>query len=42
MFVNIQHPGESKASTWPQDDGFETPRAATVVITKHDGGVIGS
>ena len=42
MFANIQHPGESKASTWPQDDGFDTPRAATVVITKDDGGVIGS
>jgi secreted PhoX family phosphatase len=42
MFVNIQHPGESRPSTWPQDDGFTTPRAATVVITKDDGGVIGS
>jgi secreted PhoX family phosphatase len=42
MFANIQHPGESKASTWPQEDGFDTPRAATVVITKDDGGVIGT
>jgi uncharacterized protein len=42
MFVNIQHPGESRPSTWPQDDGFTTPRAATVVITKNDGGVIGT
>jgi secreted PhoX family phosphatase len=40
MFVNIQHPGGS--STWPHGDGFETPRSATVVITKDDGGVIGS
>ncbi len=42
MFVNIQHPGESAASTWPQDDGLATPRAATVVVTKDDGGVIGT
>lgn len=42
MFVNVQHPGESVPSTWPQDDGFDTPRAATVVITKDDGGVIGT
>jgi uncharacterized protein len=42
MFVNIQHPGESLDSTWPQNDAFSTPRAATVVITKDDGGVIGT
>jgi uncharacterized protein len=42
MFANIQHPGESRPSTWPQEDGFDTPRAATVVITKDDGGVIGT
>ncbi len=42
MFVNIQHPGEDGGSTWPQDDRFDTPRSATVVITKQDGGVIGS
>lgn len=42
MFVNVQHPGEAVPSTWPQDDGFTTPRAATVVITKDDGGVIGT
>ncbi len=50
MFVNIQHPGESPSersdpdqpmrfSKWP-DDG--RPRSATVVITKNDGGVIGT
>ena len=50
MFVNIQHPGESasergdpanpsKVSSWP--DGGR-PRSATVVITKDDGGVIGT
>ncbi len=42
MFVNVQHPGEDGGSTWPQDDRFDTPRSATVVITKQDGGVIGS
>jgi secreted PhoX family phosphatase len=43
MFVNIQHPGQGgAASTWPHDERFLTPRAATVVITKDDGGVIGT
>ena len=43
MFVNIQHPGEAGApSQWPHTDGIPTPRAATVVITKNDGGVIGT
>ncbi|MGE3536137.1 MAG: PhoX family phosphatase [Candidatus Tectimicrobiota bacterium] len=51
MFVNIQHPGETASersdpknptavSAWP--DGKDRPRAATVVIHKTDGGVIGS
>jgi secreted PhoX family phosphatase len=46
LFVNIQHPGEGGAtipshfSTWP--DGVSPPRSAMVVITKDDGGVIGS
>jgi hypothetical protein len=42
MFVNIQHPGEGGGSTWPHTDGLTTPRSATVVITKDDGGVIGT
>jgi secreted PhoX family phosphatase len=42
MFVNIQHPGESLDSSWPQNDGISTPRPATVVVTKDDGGVIGT
>lgn len=42
MFTNIQHPGEDGGSTWPQEDGIATPRSATVVVTKDDGGVIGS
>ncbi|MEE2002482.1 PhoX family phosphatase [Alkalimonas sp. MEB108] len=46
MFVNIQHPGEgsgpySFSSTWP-DRGITRPRSATVVITKEDGGIIGT
>lgn len=42
MFTNVQHPGEDGGSTWPQDDGLATPRSATVIITKSDGGVVGS
>ena len=46
MFVNIQHPGDRSTPTsftshWP-DGGNSRPRSATVVITKDDGGVIGS
>jgi secreted PhoX family phosphatase len=50
MFVNVQHPGAttppdafaagSLVSHWPDGSGY--PRSATVVITKADGGVIGS
>ena len=42
MFTNVQHPGEDGGSTWPQEDGLSTPRSATVVVTKVDGGVVGS
>lgn len=41
MFINIQHPGEAGASHWP-DGGASLPRSATVIITKNDGGVIGT
>lgn len=52
IFVNIQHPGElttaanlgtpaNYQSHWP-DGGTARPRSATVVITKDDGGLIGS
>ncbi|NRQ41716.1 PhoX family phosphatase [Rheinheimera sp. YQF-2] len=46
LFVNIQHPGDRSApgdftSHWP-DGGSNRPRSATVVITKDDGGIIGS
>ncbi|WP_066568421.1 PhoX family phosphatase [Snodgrassella sp. CFCC 13594] len=53
LFVNIQHPGEPKegdsdpahpqaVSSWPDGPKGGRPRASTVVITKDDGGVIGS
>jgi secreted PhoX family phosphatase len=51
MFVDIQHPGETAAAStknlddlltrWP-DFGDARPRSATLVITKDDGGVIGT
>lgn len=46
MFVNIQHPGDTSTpgnftSNWP-DGGSNRPRSATVVVTKEDGGLIGS
>lgn len=51
LFINIQHPGEPAnersdpekplaISKWP--DGAGRPRSATVVVTKNDGGVIGT
>lgn len=48
MFVNVQHPGEEghtfpdRASTWPNLGPGALPRSATVIITKDDGGVIGT
>jgi secreted PhoX family phosphatase len=41
LFINIQHPGEGGNSHWPEG-GAALPRSATVVITKNDGGVIGT
>lgn len=47
FFINVQHPGEGSeqypelTSHWP-DGGNARPRSATVVITREDGGVIGS
>lgn len=51
MFVDIQHPGETASersdpahptavSAWP--DGGGRPRSATIVVTRRDGGIIGS
>ena len=45
MFVNIQHPGngDPTATNFPAPlDGVTVPRDATIVITRKDGGVIGS
>ncbi|XWW58195.1 PhoX family phosphatase [Psychrobacter sp. HD31] len=36
MFINIQHPG----GNWSAANNGSTPRSATVMITKKDGGVI--
>ena len=48
-FLNIQHPGGAsaesegpRASTWPSKVEGARPRSATIVITKDDGGFIGS
>ncbi|MCX4195944.1 DUF839 domain-containing protein [Methylobacterium organophilum] len=38
MWINVQHPGLS----FPASDGQSRPRSSTVLITKDDGGVIGS
>ncbi|MEA5515654.1 PhoX family phosphatase [Nodularia sp. UHCC 0506] len=52
MFINIQHPGSrgsvanpTSRSNWPHSQGYGPqgrPRSATVVITKNDGGIIGT
>jgi len=53
MFVGIQHPGEAPSgdndpanpkqfSSWPDGDEGGRPRSACLVITKDDGGEIGS
>ena len=48
-FLNIQHPGEfseereaDPISNWPSSAAGARPRSATIVITKDDGGVIGT
>jgi uncharacterized protein len=53
MFVGIQHPGEAPSgandpanpkrySSWPDGAAGGRPRSSTIVITKNDGGQIGS
>lgn len=53
MFVGIQHPGEAPSgvndpanpkrySSWPDGPAGGRPRSSTIVITKDDGGPIGS
>lgn len=46
LFVNIQHPGEGSgptdfSSNWPAG-GDSRPRSSTVIVTKDDGGKIGT
>lgn len=46
MFVNVQHPGESSGaggftSHWP-DGEQHRPRSSTIIITRDDGGIIGT
>jgi hypothetical protein len=45
MFVNIQHPGngDPRLTSFPAPfDGVTVPRDATIVITRKDGGIVGS
>ena len=48
MFVNVQHPGngDPELTNFPVEtavpDGATVPRDATVVITRKDGGIVGS
>jgi len=51
MFVNVQHPGESptgllahpkEVSSWPEGPHGGRPRPATIVLTREDGGAIGT
>jgi secreted PhoX family phosphatase len=53
MFVGVQHPGEAPSgvndptnpkrySDWPDGSAGARPRSSLIVITKDDGGVIGS
>ena len=38
LWLNIQHPGLS----YPASDGKTRPRSTTVMVTKNDGGIVGS
>ncbi|MEZ0469960.1 PhoX family protein [Luteimonas salinilitoris] len=40
LFVNIQHPSESGGASWP--GGMLKPRSATVVVTRRNGGIVGT
>jgi len=45
LFINVQHPGngDPESSSFPAATGSgEIPRDATVVITRKDGGIVGS
>jgi secreted PhoX family phosphatase len=45
LFINTQHPGngDPSATNFPAPtDGVTIPRDCTIVITKKDGGIVGS
>jgi secreted PhoX family phosphatase len=53
LFVNVQHPGEDgeggmvpsparRSSNWPDHRADGRPRSATIVVTRDDGGIIGT
>ncbi|WP_117236161.1 PhoX family protein [Vibrio maerlii] len=42
MFVGVQHPGEGLAPSHFPEGGSSIPRSSVVMITKDDGGIIGS
>jgi uncharacterized protein len=53
LFINIQHPGENTSSgniaipanyesNWPGTTDVDRPRSSTIVITKNDGGMVGT
>jgi secreted PhoX family phosphatase len=48
LFLAVQHPAEEAsrlsdvATTWPSNDPAALPRPSVIVITRDDGGVIGS
>ncbi|WLG67726.1 PhoX family protein [Pseudomonas brassicacearum] len=42
LFVGIQHPGENGGSTFPEHLPNGKPRSSVMVITREDGGVIGT
>ncbi|MEM7217204.1 MAG: PhoX family phosphatase [Pseudomonadota bacterium] len=45
LFVNVQHPGngDPRVTSFPApDDGTTIPRDCTLVVTRRDGGIVGS
>ena len=53
LFVNLQHPGEpsggrsdprqpDRVSMWPSGTKGARPRAATIVVRRKDGGIVGA
>ena len=44
MFINVQHPGngDPTLTSFPDHDPSRPPRDGTIVITRKDGGIVGS